>query len=88
MRTTGKGLYKWLKQQKDVKWPKHGGGLVVYLTYNDVSCAGMISKTHCGGRLIQTSISIRPMQSIHDIGNGAGAAVFMSFVDDANKKHN
>lgn len=85
MRTTGKGLYKWLKTQQNVRWPKHGGGLIVYLTYEGVDCAGIISKIHSGGKLIQASISIRPMQASHDIGSGAGGSIHKIFCKDANQ---
>jgi len=85
-RTTGKGLYKWLKTQKNVRWPSYGGGLTVYLTYNDADCVGFITKVHFKGRLSQTEIKIRPIQSEHNIGMGAGEAVYLTFSKDANKK--
>lgn len=89
MRTTGKGVYKWINEQKEVRWPSYGGGLIAYFIYNDVRCAGIISKTWDNkGRLIQTDLAIRPMQSIHDIGNGAGMAVYKTFKKDANQKPN
>lgn len=84
--TTGKGLYKWMKEQKNVHWPKMGGGLVVYFTYEGVECCGIVSKTYSGSKLIRTDLTIRPKQSSHNIGNGAGAAVYKTFCKDANKK--
>ena len=85
-RTTGKGLYKWLKEQKNVKWPKYGGRLVVYLNYKEVDCVGYITKIHFQGRLSQSEIKIRPIQTIHDIGMGAGEGVYLTFSKDATKK--
>ena len=87
MRTTGKELYKWLKTQDNVRWPKMGGGFIVYLDYNDVNCVGIISKTYLGGKLVQAGITIRPIQNIHDIGLGAGQAIYKSFCKDPNKKN-
>lgn len=86
MRTTGKGLYKWVKSQENVFWPGHGGGLLVYFDYNGVRCAGIISKTYYNGALSATSIAIRPMQVKDDIGSGAGLAVYKEFKENANKK--
>ncbi len=83
--TTGKGLYKWMKLQKNVHWPKMGGGLVVYFNYNGVDCAGMITKIYSGSRLIETSIKIRPMQSCHDIGMGAGQMIIKTFNKEISK---
>lgn len=87
MRTTGKGLYKWVKEQKDVRWPKKFGGLMFYFTYNEVACVGMVTKVTSGGKLIETHLQIRPLQANQDIGGGAaGASVYKSFMKDANKK--
>lgn len=86
MRTTGKGLYKWVKEQKGVVWPKQFGGLLFYFTYNDVKCAGIVTKLYSGTKLIETGLQIRPMQIKHDIGAGAGMSVFKTFKQDANKK--
>ena len=86
MRTTGKGLYKWLKTQQNVRWPQSGGGFLVYLDYNGVKCAGIIGKTFMGTKLVRTDITIRPLQSTGDIGIGAGAAVHMTFEKNANIK--
>lgn len=86
MRTTGKGLYKWMKEQENVHWPKMGGGLMVYFRYKGVDCCGVITKFYSGSKLVRTDLTIRPMQSIHDIGNGAGSSVVITFKKDANKK--
>lgn len=86
MRTTGKGLYKFLKEQESVRWPGYGGGLIVYFRYNGFNCAGIITKHYCGRRLVASNLTIRPIQSVHDIGNGAGNAVYKDFLKDANKK--
>lgn len=83
--TTGKGLYKWVKEQEKVRWPRFGRGMIVYFTYNGIQCAGFVSKTFSGKRLIKTDLTIRPMQASHDIGSGAGEAIFKTFCKEITK---
>lgn len=86
MRTTGKGLYRWVKEQKDVVWPNEFGGLLFYFTYNGVRCTGVVTKVYSGTKLVETGLQIRPTQTKHDIGAGAGMPVFKTFKQNANKK--
>jgi hypothetical protein len=66
---------EWIKEQKGVKWPHGMAGLMVYLYYNDVMCAGLITKINGSNDYI----SIRPMRPSDDIGSGKGASVSMYF---------
>ena len=87
MRTTGKGLYKWLRTKDDVYWPLKFRGMGVYFTYKEIRCFGQITKTHEAGKLIEAKIEIRPLSLKDNIGNGCGISVFKTFRDDANKNN-
>ena len=82
MRTTGKGLYKWLKEQKEVRWPRRGGGFLVYLNYNGIRCAGVITKTRIGKKLVSSEIKIRPLLSTDKITETAGESVTLTFSEN------
>lgn len=86
MRTTGKGVYKWLKKQKNVVWPKNGGGLMVYFDYFGVRCCGIISKTYMGNKLVETNLKIRPVSIVYGNGHEFTWTVYKKFKEKANKK--
>lgn len=62
---------------------------MVYFTYDGVDCFGAITKTHSEGKLISTSITIRPLNASHRIGNLlAGEAEYKTFCDPITKPSN
>lgn len=76
IRTDNEAFNKWLSGYGKVNWRM--GGLSFLFTYNNVMCAGLISKTYIGGKSI-FDVTIRPLQAKQDIGNGAGEAVYKTF---------
>ncbi len=66
---------EWIKDQKNVKWPHGTAGLLIYLDYNNVRCAGLITRINDSNDYI----AIRPMKVIDDIGTGAGNQISFYF---------